>query len=55
MFARYSVLYLLATEVQKRGAREIKPLYHGLGKGSGGWQVYKVKADRLLDGTQFIS
>lgn len=49
LLARYSVLYLPATGVRKR-RRKVgqSALYHGLGKGARGWQVYKVRADHLI-------
>lgn len=49
LLARYSVLYLPATGVRKRGRKVGQSaLYHGLGKGARGWQVYKVRADHLI-------
>ena len=49
LLARYSVLYLPATGVRKRGAqgRAKRPLPRA-GKRCPGWQVYKVRADHLI-------
>ena len=49
LLARYSVLYLPATGVRKRGAQggAKRPLPRA-GKRCRGWQVYKVRADHLI-------